>query len=90
MSIELPLDLEQYVAAKLASGEFPDANQMVAEGLRVLREKQDKKRQALIADIQIGIDQADRGEVEMVTAAQILAEIIHAESDPSELSRPVA
>ena len=30
----------------------------------------------LVEAVQIGIDQADRGEVESVTAAQILAEII--------------
>ena len=70
MNVTLPPDLEQYVTAQIAAGRFSSAGDVIREGLRLLRQ-QDELR----AEIAIGIEQADRGEVAPLRAVDILAEV---------------
>ncbi len=70
MNISLTPELERYIQRKVKSGRYHSASEVVREGLRLL-EEQDKiravKLEALRHEIQIGIDQADRGETEPFT-----------------------
>ncbi len=64
MNVSLTPELEQYVNGKVQSGLYHSASEVVREGLRLLREKDEihqKKLQALRSDIQAGIDQMERG-----------------------------
>ena len=58
------------------SGEFNNAAEVVLEGLALLQQQELMRKAArdkLRADIQVGIDQADRGEC--VPAEQVFAEL---------------
>jgi antitoxin ParD1/3/4 len=65
MNISLTPEFEEYVNGKVGSGLYHSASEVIREGLRLLREKDEvhqKKLQALRRDIQVGIDQAERGQ----------------------------
>ena len=57
MNIELPLDAARFVEQLVASGKYPSSNAAIAEGVRLLM-----NRQTLQAEIQKGIDQLDAGQ----------------------------
>jgi antitoxin ParD1/3/4 len=70
MNVSLTPELEQYVSGKVRSGLYHSASEVIREGLRLLKEKDDvrqKKLEDLRREIQIGIDQADRGQVSAFT-----------------------
>jgi antitoxin ParD1/3/4 len=51
--------------AQVASGDFPDAEAVVAEGLDLLRSEIDaeaKRLERFRAEVQVGVDQIERGE----------------------------
>ena len=66
MNVSLTPQLEQFVRAKVDSGRYLSASEVVREGLRLLEER-DRVYQARLADLQkeitIGIEEADRGEL---------------------------
>ncbi len=66
MNVSLTPELEQLIHTKVQSGLYLSASEVVREALRLLEER-DKLRamrfEELRRDIQIGIDQADRGEL---------------------------
>jgi antitoxin ParD1/3/4 len=59
MNITLPSQLEAFVRAKVESGRYSDASDVVVEALRVLERKEQLER--LRAEIQIGIQAIDEG-----------------------------
>lgn len=61
MHSTLPNDLQQFVEDIVASGKFRSPDEVLAEGLRILRERE-RKLDSLRADLQIGLDQLDRSE----------------------------
>jgi antitoxin ParD1/3/4 len=65
MNVSLTKELEDLVSDKVATGRYHSASEVIREGLRLL-EEHDLLRQARLSqlrnDIQIGIDQLDRGE----------------------------
>ena len=64
MNISLTPELERYVAGKIDGGLYDSASEVVRAGLRLLKaqdELHQRKLEALRADIQIGLDQADAG-----------------------------
>ncbi len=66
MNISLTPELEQYVNGKVDSGMYHSASEVIREGLRLLREKEELHRtklEELRREIQIGLDQAERGQV---------------------------
>jgi antitoxin ParD1/3/4 len=70
MNVSLTPELEQYVNGKVQSGLYHSASEVIREGLRLLREKEEvhqSRLQELRREIQIGIDQADRGQVSAFT-----------------------
>lgn len=71
MNVSLTPELEQYVSKKVESGLYQTASEVIREGLRLLKEKEElhqKKLQELRHEIQIGVDQADRGELSPMDA----------------------
>ena len=66
MKVSLTPQLERRIAEKVESGLYASASEVVREGLRLLFETdalQDRQLTQLRADIQAGLDQAERGEL---------------------------
>lgn len=72
MQVTLPPDLEQRIAERVAAGDSASSSEVVEQALRLLFETE-AARARLRAEIQIGIDQLDRGE--SVTGEELFAEI---------------
>jgi antitoxin ParD1/3/4 len=66
MNISLTEELEELVQRKVESGRYTSASEVVRAGLRLL-EQEDELREtrlaAVRAEVQAGIDQAERGEL---------------------------
>ncbi|AMV37647.1 type II toxin-antitoxin system ParD family antitoxin [Planctomyces sp. SH-PL62] len=70
MNVSLTPELEKYVDSKVRSGMYHTASEVVREGLRLLKEREELHQQKLVdlrAAVQVGIDQADRGDVVPLT-----------------------
>jgi antitoxin ParD1/3/4 len=66
MNVSLTPELERYVNDKIEGGTYHSASEVVREGLRLLKERDEmheRKLAALRADIQIAVEQAERGQV---------------------------
>jgi antitoxin ParD1/3/4 len=66
MNVSLTPELEQFVHQKVTSGLYLSASEVVREALRLLEERDRQsatKLEHLRNQIQIGLDQADRGEL---------------------------
>lgn len=66
MNISLTPELEKYVSSRVESGLYQTASEVVREGLRLLKEKEElhqRRLEELRGEIRRGIEQADRGEV---------------------------
>lgn len=65
MNISMTPELERFVQAKVQSGMYLSASEVVRDALRLLAEQDEirqKRIEALNREIQIGLDQAARGE----------------------------
>ncbi len=62
-NISLPPELEQYVDAKVESGEYAHASEVVRDGLRLLMRQEAEKLEWLRNAIAEGIASAERGEL---------------------------
>jgi antitoxin ParD1/3/4 len=74
MRIPLPRDLEELIQRKVEAGEYESANDMVVEALYLLAARDrflEGERDELRREIQIGIDQSERGEVASFDRATI-------------------
>ncbi len=59
--------MEREIEEAIASGEYTSASEIVREGLRLWRERREKGalyEDWLIAQIELGWDQAERGDIE--------------------------
>ena len=61
MTTLIPPELESFVQQQLASGEYRSAEEVIGAGLRVLQELK-HRQEDFRKEVQIGIDQLDRGE----------------------------
>ena len=61
MNVSLTPELEQLVADKVKSGMYQTSSEVIREGLRLLRER-DQRLQALRLDVGAGFDAVNRGE----------------------------
>jgi antitoxin ParD1/3/4 len=78
MNVTLPPELEDYVNKKIESGLYQTANEVIHEGLRLLRERDELHQtslEELRRDIALGIEQADQGRVAPLNARETLARI---------------
>jgi putative addiction module CopG family antidote len=58
----LPPDLKEFVEQALATGKYRSADELICEGLRLLRER-DRGLEELRRHVDAGLAQIDRGEV---------------------------
>jgi antitoxin ParD1/3/4 len=66
MYVPLPSDLEELIQRKVEAGEYESASDVVVEALYLLAARDrflEGEREELRREIQIGIEQCDRGEV---------------------------
>lgn len=61
MNVSLTPELEQLVNDKVKTGMYQTASEVIREGLRLLRER-DQRLEALRRDIRAGFEAAERGE----------------------------
>jgi antitoxin ParD1/3/4 len=77
MNVLLKPDLEKFIADKLKTGQYTDANQVVNKALEVLKEQDEftpEHERYLRLELQRGIDQLERGEYAQFNAEKIIAE----------------
>ena len=66
MNVSVGQEFEEYVRAKVKSGDYASVSEVVRDGLRLMQEKEqlfEARLQSLRGEIQKGIDQVERGEV---------------------------
>jgi len=61
MTVEIPPDLQQFVHQVIDNGSFKSETEVVGQALRLLQQRQ-QKIEDLRREIQLGLDQLDRGE----------------------------
>jgi antitoxin ParD1/3/4 len=77
MNVSLTPELTQYVQTKVESGLYHSASEVIREGLRLLKEKEQLQAVRLTTlrqELQEGIDQADQGEFSQRSIADLKAE----------------
>jgi antitoxin ParD1/3/4 len=65
MNVHLDETLDKFVAELLENGLYQSQSEVIRDGLRLLKEREDMRKlklKELQGEIQIGIDQLDRGE----------------------------
>ena len=78
MNVSLTPELEQLIHKKVETGLYLSASEVVREALRLLQERdkiQAMRFEEVRKEVQIGIDQADRGEVEPLDVQGTLAKV---------------
>ncbi len=66
MNVSLTPELEQFVSHKVGSGLYQTASEVVREGLRLLKER-DEQRAELRREIARGLEQVEQGKVKPFT-----------------------
>jgi len=77
ITIALPSELEELVNAKIQSGQYSSAGEVIREGLRLLEEKdtlRQIKLEQLRKDIAVAVEAEERGEVAPLDIEAIIAE----------------
>ena len=67
-------DLEQYVQQKVASGQFASSEEFAVEAMRLYRELE-HRHESLKADVQVALEQAEKGQSEPLDVDSIKAEL---------------
>jgi antitoxin ParD1/3/4 len=67
MNVNLSDDLADFVAAQTRGGGYTNQSEVVREGLRLLRAR-DRKREALLAALDRGLEEARAGKAKPLTA----------------------
>lgn len=74
MNVSLTKEFEQYISEKVESGLYQSASEVVRDGLRLLKER-DELHQSRLAElrktIDVGIEQADRGQTQPFDEATV-------------------
>ena len=80
MNISLTPQLEKLIQEKVASGRYGSASEVIREALRLLDDQEKLyqiRLEELRREVQIGIDQADRGEFSDATPESIMERVSH-------------
>ncbi len=65
MNVSLTPELERWISGKVEAGRYKSASEVVRDGLRLLQEKEEEREvrlETLRREIQVGLDELDRGE----------------------------
>ena len=79
MNISLTSELEQLVNEKVASGMYTSASEVIREGLRLLKERDELRRiqmEELRRDIMLGVEQVQQGKGKKYAGGMELADEI--------------
>lgn len=68
MNVSLTPELERLVSDKVDTGMYQTASEVVREGLRLLKERDDRQ---LRSDVRAGFESADRGDYAEYSAASV-------------------
>jgi antitoxin ParD1/3/4 len=68
MNVSLTPELERLISDKVGTGMYQTASEVVREGLRLLKDRDERQ---LRADVRAGFDSADRGEYSDYTASSV-------------------
>jgi antitoxin ParD1/3/4 len=71
MNVSLTPELEKLVQEKVASGLYQTASEVIREGLRLLKERDDRQTAALREAIQDGLTQLETGKYQEYTDATL-------------------
>lgn len=78
LAVQLPVELDEFIQVAVASGDYSGPNELITQALYAYRDRVELDRiklQRLRRDIQVGIDQLERGEcVSDFDVEQFLAE----------------
>lgn len=77
MNISLTPELEMMVAEKVKTGMYSTASEVVREALRLLQERDEFRKwklEQLRKDVQVGLDEAERGDVSVWDRDKMLRE----------------
>lgn len=77
MNVSLTPELEEFVNEQIKSGQYKSASEVVREGLRLVQLRGEKIA-ALRQEIQIGLDDIERGDYVEYTSVEELFEDIEA------------
>ena len=78
MNVSLTPELAEFVAQKVESGLYQTPSEVIWDGLRLLRERDEvdqQKLEDLRREIAIGIEEADQGKVAPLNAKETLAQV---------------
>jgi len=75
-NISLPKELDQFIEAKVASGEYAHYSEVVRDAVRDFMDAESQKLEWLREAIRVGVEEADRGE--LIPIEQIRVEDIAA------------
>jgi antitoxin ParD1/3/4 len=89
MNVSLTPELEKLVNDEIKNGDYKSANEVVREGLRLVRLRR-QKLAALRREIQIGVDQIERGEYHEYTSVDELFDDIEAAVAKRTAQKPKA
>jgi antitoxin ParD1/3/4 len=73
MNVSLPEQMEEFVRQKVAAGDYETASEVVREGLRLLKQRDDLWKAELRSKIKQGVDSIRAGR--SIPAQQVKAEI---------------
>ena len=76
MNITLTPELEKAVAEKVSSGGYADESQFICEVLRKTLSHEEERNAWLQAELQIGLDQLDRGEGILIESKEQFLEMV--------------
>lgn len=83
MNVNLTSEIAEFVSSEVASGDYATASELVRDALRLLRRERDveaQKLEILRRKIDVGLEQAERGEFSKRSVMEI-ADAVLAESD---------
>ena len=79
MNVSLTAEIAESVEREVASGEYSSASEVVRDSLRLLRREkamEAEKLAILRREIQLGVDQADRGEFSPHSVTAIARQVL--------------
>jgi antitoxin ParD1/3/4 len=79
MNVHLGQTFDEFIAELIATGLYQSQSEVIREGLRLLKEREDIRKlrlEELRCEIQLGIDQVSRGEFTTYTSASEVADEI--------------
>lgn len=71
MRIVLDKKTQKFIADKVAAGEYDDPSEVVRDAMKLLREKDMKKRERLRKSVDAGFDEIAKGQFDSVKPGQV-------------------